>query len=394
MNTSLKTTKYSIEKIKKILADRPILLLSKKYKGIKNKHRFKCQNCNFEWKTRTDHILGGSGCPNCVGKVLTINDMIDIAHSRNFQLLSKEYKGCASKYKWQCENGHIWMARPGNIRNGRGCPKCKISVSEEKCRFALEFLTGKLFPKINHMFGLLELDGYCEKLKLAFEYQGMQHYEFIPFWHKTPEDFENQKKRDEQKRKECHKANIVLIEVPYTINKNNDTEDFLIEMLKKHKIKLVNKRVDWHQYKRKNNKMNSFLSLCSKRKIKCLGNYYPAANEKIKLQCEKCSHQWKTVTKCVRRGHGCPACGFVEAHKKKKLKRNAFDGLWEEKLRIFNKFIEKKNKMPSKHSKGTTERGIGAWIIKQKSIYKSGKMKASRSEKLRENSLIKNYISS
>lgn len=33
----------------------------------------------------------------------------------------------------------------------------------------------------------IELDGYCSELKLAFEYNGVQHYKFVPRFHKTME---------------------------------------------------------------------------------------------------------------------------------------------------------------------------------------------------------------
>jgi hypothetical protein len=64
----------------------------------------------------------------------------------------------------------------------------------------------------------MELDGYSEELKLAFEYQGYQHYSKAHF-HRTSEDFAWQQQRDQEKRDLCRAHGVILIEVPW------DTKD-------------------------------------------------------------------------------------------------------------------------------------------------------------------------
>lgn len=59
----------------------------------------------------------------------------------------------------------------------------------------------------------LELDFYIEELKIAFEVQGKQHYEFTPFFFNTIADFEKRKQYDSEKRDLCYGAGIKLIEV-------------------------------------------------------------------------------------------------------------------------------------------------------------------------------------
>jgi hypothetical protein len=58
----------------------------------------------------------------------------------------------------------------------------------------------------------LELDGFNDCLRVAFEYQGVQHYE--PRGHFRPEDVERIKARDTEKRKLCWWARVSLIVVP------------------------------------------------------------------------------------------------------------------------------------------------------------------------------------
>ena len=62
----------------------------------------------------------------------------------------------------------------------------------------------------------LELDGYNQELKIAFEYQGEQHYYFIPIFHKKIDDFEKQVERDNIKVKICAQQGIKLVQIPYT----------------------------------------------------------------------------------------------------------------------------------------------------------------------------------
>ena len=59
--------------------------------------------------------------------------------------------------------------------------------NEEQCREILQRLTGKKFNSVRPDFlknpetnRNLELDMYCEEMNVAFEYNGCQHYHFIP----------------------------------------------------------------------------------------------------------------------------------------------------------------------------------------------------------------------
>lgn len=59
----------------------------------------------------------------------------------------------------------------------------------------------------------LELDFYLENLKIAIEVQGEQHVLYTPFFHKSPENFRLQLKRDQIKREICQARGIHLIEI-------------------------------------------------------------------------------------------------------------------------------------------------------------------------------------
>jgi len=76
----------------------------------------------------------------------------------------------------------------------------------------------------------LELDVYVPKLNIAFEYQGIQHFEPIDYWG-GEKSLEEVQKRDKIKKELCAKNNIKLIYVYYY-------EELSIDLIKE-KLKLV-----------------------------------------------------------------------------------------------------------------------------------------------------------
>ena len=99
------------------------------------------------------------------------------------------------------------------------------STGETTCRAHLEHRFKMKFDKIRPDFlknpvtgGYnLELDCYNPKLRIAVEYNGSQHYKYIPYFHRNKDAFTNQKYRDEMKRVKCKENGVTLIEVPYTV---------------------------------------------------------------------------------------------------------------------------------------------------------------------------------
>ena len=110
----------------------------------------------------------------------------------------------------------------------------RYNRTEKRVRKIVERIFNKPFPTVrpaflkNHATGRnLEIDMYCEELKLAVEYHGLQHYRFIPHYHKTPEVFEAQKERDKQKIVFCARAGIKLIIIDSREVMMEDVERFI-----------------------------------------------------------------------------------------------------------------------------------------------------------------------
>jgi hypothetical protein len=131
----------------------------------------------------------------------------------------------------------------GNNGYNHGSTKdFRQSKGEVECRRVLENIFRKSFtsqrpdflrnPVTGGTFNL-ELDCYNSDMKLAVEYNGVQHYKYTPYFHKNKEHFMNQKYRDDMKRRICKEHGITLIEVPYTVNLHN-INDFIIKECKKY----------------------------------------------------------------------------------------------------------------------------------------------------------------
>jgi hypothetical protein len=90
-----------------------------------------------------------------------------------------------------------------------------------------------LFKKRPDWLGGLELDGYNEELELAFEYQGLQHFECRSFFFKTEEEFKAQQERDRRKYELCRQRGVCLLLVPYkfTHREPEAMKTFIVDQL-------------------------------------------------------------------------------------------------------------------------------------------------------------------
>lgn len=108
------------------------------------------------------------------------------------------------------------------------------SKGEIQCKIAAEKIFNKPFKKIRPDFlkseltgKNLELDVYNDDLKLAVEYDGIQHYKYTPHFHRNGElDFQKQLQRDKFKEQKCKENGITLIRVPYLV-KNDEIEGYI-----------------------------------------------------------------------------------------------------------------------------------------------------------------------
>ena len=119
------------------------------------------------------------------------------------------------------------------------------SKGEIECRRVLQYLFKRPFDKARPDFLRnpvtggsfnLELDCFDPDLRIAVEYNGVQHYKYVPYFHRTNDAFLNQKYRDEMKRQKCKENGVLLIEVPYSV-KLEDIKGFIEKELTRAGVK-------------------------------------------------------------------------------------------------------------------------------------------------------------
>ncbi|HET8793582.1 MAG TPA: zinc-ribbon domain-containing protein [Nitrososphaeraceae archaeon] len=215
------TKEQRLSDLSKTVNDRGGICLSKEYLGNHTKLEWQCKFDHI-WSATPANIKSGKWCPSCSGnKKLSLEIAQKLAETMGGKCLSTAYKNSGSNLEWICSEGHEFKASMNNITSkGSWCPTCSSSLYERMCKYFLECLFFKPFKKsrpdwlISSRGTKLELDGFNEELKIAFEYNGIQHYFYNKFFHKNEEDFWRRVCDDELKRKLCLDNGIKLIEIP------------------------------------------------------------------------------------------------------------------------------------------------------------------------------------
>lgn len=341
-----KTKGQYFQQLKRIATANNITLLSKEYVNNKNLLLFRCnnENCRKEWYDSRANIIRrklGFKCPKCGGGInrhYSIEDLNEIAAKKpgGGRCLSKKFRGTKKYHLWKCFNcGNKWFAKPRDIigktsrPQGTWCPKCSIGITEEICRLFFEEIFNKRFHKEYKLDWLIKrkmhLDGFNDKLKIATEYHGKQHYKMIPHFHPSNEDFKAYQKRDEYKRKMCIKNGIKLIEVGYiTVNgklhkiKLDEMEDYITSECKKKNISLPSrkKKINWKNFKVANpGYLEELKEIAISKGGKCLSKYWFGANEYHDFVCSE-GHFFKATPNKIKgtpkraKGTWCPKCKY------------------------------------------------------------------------------------
>jgi hypothetical protein len=305
-------------------------LISTKINEKKDYVEWECSAGHLWSQPMSSTLSNRSWCAICSGNTpRNLQVLIDIAKSRGGKVLSTEYKNVDTSYDFECSLGHKFSNGFKSVESrGQWCPTCnKGSKSEEICRTTFEQLFGFKFPKYrpewlrNSRGFRMEIDGYCKELKIGFEYQGRQHFDYPLYG----SDVKKRKADDKLKAQLCKSHGVHLFIIDYTM----PYEDFpkqIQKQARKFGISLPENfskiEVDIFKAYIRKDRISELRDLLSPKNIEVLSPKYLGSNNPVELKCLICDHKWLALGNSFfnsKRVSGCDKCVRAKAGLRNKL---------------------------------------------------------------------------
>jgi hypothetical protein len=270
--------------------------------------------------------LAGRGCPLCGPSApITLEDAKNIAKKFGGELLSEGVDVASTNaLTWKCANGHIFDKIYSEIKNkGTWCNLCSLPwKSEEICRIYFETIFEKKFIKcrpnwlVNETGFRLELDGFCDELKLAFEHNGEQHITYQSVFSKSR--LEYIQSNDNTKLEICKNNGINLIIIPqlYSRTPIKKLEKIVKDLAISYGIELKeNYFYDFSllsKSKYAENKLKTIQEFAESKGGKCLSIAYLTSKAHYDFMCE-IGHKWSaTPAQLFYNEYWCDQCKNIE----------------------------------------------------------------------------------
>lgn len=285
-----------------------------------------------------------------------------LASNRNAKVLSEksDYITAHTKLDIKCKTGHIFSTSYNNLKANKWCPMCSSHRFEALTKFYVEYLFGKKFNKIRpDWLDKLELDMYNEDLNLAVEYNGIQHYKYINFFHKTNDDFVKSQERDDRKIKLCKQKNVNLLVIPYCDVTEETLFEYILDLLVDNNIDFPNVEnpTKANMLSLENPKNNEVLDLITKKRGKLIDGIYITGDSLFLIECKK-GHQWTTKARnLLNKDSWCVKCGYDNTQESNEKKSETLKKLFasEEGKQIKQKAHEKRSVTMAKQKEEARE---------------------------------------
>ncbi len=328
--------------------------------------KFVCENAH-EITKRSDSFKK-TWCNQCQNN--TIDDAHNLAKEKGFKFLSDEYINCKKLYLWECSEKHQWKAQYGNIKTGKGCPKClmipfsyfvnlikekkgtiitteeeyentytkirykckeshesevlasslrqygitclecNMSLCERTCRKIFEHLFQKSFPKSRHLKN--------PETNKGIELDGYNKELNIAFeyngaqhykqvkYWQTEEEFEYRQKVDKIKEELCKQEEINLIVIPYTV-KYEDLYTFVVDKFPEYNFE---KSLDYKLLKidsYNEDRLEEIRKAIEKYQGTLLTDFYINNTTKMDFLCIN-GHEFQSTWGSIQQGFFCKKC--------------------------------------------------------------------------------------
>ena len=299
-------------------------LLSDHFASTKEKLLWECQ-LGHTWESSSESVeRQGTWCPTCAGNLpKTIDELRAIAEARGGKLMSQSFSNVDAAYDFECSRGHQFSNRYTHVvGRGQWCPTCnKGSKSEELARVAFQHVFGVPFPKKrpewlrNDRGSQMELDGFAEVLRIAFEYQGIQHFSKSFFGASVKQRIKDDKKKLEL----CRNHQVKLFYLTYEVNHQDFVQEIKRQCLE-FEIETsglnFTDEVDFDKAYIRDDRLVKLKILLEKKNVEVVSTKWIGVKDKYKFRCLTCGHEWEaqgTAFFNSRRIAGCDSCARSKA---------------------------------------------------------------------------------
>lgn len=269
----------------------------------------------------------GDGCAKCGGSARrSLEDIREFARARGCTLVSKKYVNGTTPMRWRCAHGHQWQQTADRaMARNLWCPTCAGGrfFGEEIVRALLQAMFNDAFPNVfPRWLKGLQLDGYCERLGIAFEHQGRQHYGRKTLFHKNRSDFRKQALRDMRKARLCGKQKVRLLVVPSVpdVTSVDELRQLCDRFCRRYRIKPTRYAADVSpadlELRTRQATLSKLREVAERRGGQLLSRTYLGAASKLLWQCHQ-GHRWHALPSSVlkpgtdAKGTWCPQCARV-----------------------------------------------------------------------------------
>lgn len=114
--------KLTTETVNERIGGRGFVLVDE-YVGTGKRITFRCPE-GHEWLALPGSVMRGSGCPHCAGQARLTVDIVNKRIADRGITLIGDYRNKDTKTTFRCSHGHVWQGYPGHVMRGSGCPTC------------------------------------------------------------------------------------------------------------------------------------------------------------------------------------------------------------------------------------------------------------------------------
>lgn len=185
------------------------------YINSKSPMQWQC-SCGYIWTSNYHDICGGHWCPKCGDAIKkSLACCCSMAVSQGGKCLSTEYVNNKTPLEWMCARGHVFQSPWMYVQAGHWCPYC-LNKTENLVRRSFEKFFGVLFNTARPKWLCrLTLDGYNEEKRIAFEYDGIWHFQKHYAARDDIDTLGLYQERDRRKTELCALNNVTLIRISY-----------------------------------------------------------------------------------------------------------------------------------------------------------------------------------